>query len=199
MFPLGRGVFPGADVALRVFESRYLEMVDVCVRRDTGFGVVLIERGSEVGGGDVRFDVGVTATIVKVGSLGNGCLMVLARGASRIRVEEWLEDAPYPQARVRRLVDPPGFAIDDRYRYRLEREFTRGLAMFSEMGIATGAIEPLPDEILAAAYRALDVFPVPDLDRQKVLEMDDPAERIECSIAALESVNQLVEARLAGR
>lgn len=199
MFPLGRGVFPGAMLALRVFESRYLEMIDLCRRRETGFGVVLIERGREVGGGDVRFDVGVSATITEVGSLGNGHLMVVARGDARIRVEEWLEDDPYPQARVRRLIDPPGFVADPRSRCRLDREFSRGLAMFSEMGIRTRREDPLPDGILSAAYRAVDVFPVPDLDRQQVLEIDDPAKRIERSITALESVNQLVEALLTGR
>ena len=192
MFPLGRGILPGAGLTLRVFESRYLEMIDLCVRRDSGFGVVLIERGSEVGGGDVRFNTGVAVTITEVGSLGDGHLIVMARGNTRIRVAEWLEDAPYPQARVRRLVDLTGFAVDARSRRRLERELSRGLAMFSEMGMATGAIEPLPDEISAAAYRALDVFPVPDLDRQKILEIDDPVERIDASIAALESVQPTI-------
>ena len=198
MFPLGRGMFPGAHLVLRVFESRYLEMIDLCTRRDLGFGVVLIERGREVGGGDVRFDVGVEATIVEAGSLGNGHLLVVARGGSRIRVEDWLEDDPFPQARVRRLIDAPGFVPDPRSRHLLDREFSRGLAMLSELGISTGRVSPLSDDILAAAYRALDVFPVPDLDRQQVLETEDPAERIRRSIAAVEAVNQLIEARLAG-
>lgn len=199
MFPLGRGMFPGATLVLRVFESRYREMIDLCTRRDIGFGVVLIERGREVGGGDVRFEVGVAATLTEVGSLGNGNLLVVAHGDARIRVEDWLEDDPYPQARVRRLGDPPGFVPDPRCRQRLDREFSRGLAMFSEMGISTGTVDPLPGGTLSAAYRALDVFPVPDLDRQQVLETDDPDERIERCIAALEAVNLLVEARLAGR
>ena len=199
MFPLSRGIFPGAVLTLRVFECRYLEMIDRCVRRDSGFGVVLIERGWEVGGGDARFDVGVAVTITGVGSPGDGQLLVVARGDTRIRVEEWLDDDPYPQARVRRLEDPSGFVADPRCRRRLDRVFWRGLALFAEMGINTGSIGPLPDEALPAAYRALDVLPVPDLDRQEILETDDPATRIERSITALESVNGLVEARLAGR
>ena len=197
MFPLGRGMFPGALLQLRVFEPRYLEMIDLCVRRRIGFGVVLIERGSEVGGGDVRFDVGVSVSMTQVASLGNGHLMVIARADSRIRVEEWLDDAPYPKARVRYLIDPPGDALDGECHHRLLSEFRRGLALFAEMGAATKSIDPLPSETLAAAYRALDLFPVPDLDRQQILETDDPVRRIELSIAALESVNQLTKARLA--
>ena len=199
MFPLGRGIFPGAMLTLRVFEPRYLQMIDLCVRRRIGFGVVLIERGSEVGGGDVRFDVGVAVSIRKVAPLGDGHLAVAARGESRIRVEEWLDDAPYPQARVRYLADPTGQVVDSGSRRHLLQVFRRGVAMFSEMGVETAAIDPLPDGTLAAAYRALDIFPVADLDRQQILETDDPLRRIERSIAALESVNRLVEARLAGR
>ena len=196
MFPLGRGIFPGAILKLRVFEPRYLEMIDLCVRRRIGFGVVLIERGSEVGGGDVRFDVGVSVSMTQVASVGDGHLMVIARGGSRIRVEKWLDDAPYPRARVRILADPPGHFLEGDVRHRLVREFRRGLGLFAEMGAKTSDIDPLPGETLAAAYRALDLFPVPDLDRQQILEADDPAERVELSIAALRSVNQLVEARL---
>ena len=196
MFPLGRGIFPGALLKLRVFEPRYLEMIDLCVRRRVGFGVVLIERGSEVGGGDVRFDVGVSVALTHVASLGDGHLLVVARGESRIRVEEWLEDAPYPQAMVRRLDDVHACSLEGRLRRRLDREFRRGLGLFAEMGAATKSIDPLPDEALAAAYRALDLFPVTDLDRQRILETDDPVRRIELSVAALESVNEMVEARL---
>lgn len=196
MFPLGRGIFPGALLKLRVFESRYLEMIDLCIRRQSGFGVVLIERGSEVGGGDVRFEVGVSVSMTHVASLGDDHLMVLARGDSRIRVDEWLDDAPYPRARVTTLADPPDCSFKDGLRHRLMREYRRGLGLFAEMGASTKDVEPLPDEILPATYRALDLFPVPDLDRQQILETDDPAQRVERSIAALESVNELMEARL---
>lgn len=198
MFPLGRGIFPGAALTLRVFEPRYLEMIDLCLRRRIGFGVVLIERGNEVGGGDARFDVGVAARIERVASLGNGQLMVAARGEARIRVEEWLEDEPYPQARVRYLPDPAGVGAGSPAPRGLLREFGRGLALFSELGVATARVDPLPDEPMAAAYRALDVFPVPDLDRQRILEIDDPVERVERTVSVLRSVNQLAEARLRG-
>ena len=52
MFPLGTVLFPHALLPLRVFEPRYREMTARVLREDGEFGVVLIERGSEVGGGD---------------------------------------------------------------------------------------------------------------------------------------------------
>lgn len=196
MFPLGRGMFPGGIITLRVFEPRYREMLDICLRRRVGFGVVLIERGSEVGGGDTRFDVGVAVSIEQVQLLGDGHIMVTARGVDRIRVEEWLDDDPYPQALARRIPDSVGFVADPGLREHLDRAFSRGLAMFSEMGLGTGSVKSLPDDPLTAAYRALDIFPVPDLDRQKVLETENPNDRIRRATDAIESVNQLLEARL---
>lgn len=196
MFPLGRGLFPGARISLRVFEARYREMLDECLSRRIGFGVVLIKRGSEVGGGDVRFDVGVAVSIDRVYSVGEGHLLVSARGRDRIRVEEWLDDDPYPQAMVRRIPERCPPTVPAGVRNDLVRAFSRGLALVSEMGVGTGAIQPLPAEPLAAAYRALDIFPVPDLDRQRILETSDPVERIRRATAALESANELVEARL---
>lgn len=198
MFPLGRGLMPGAALTLHVFEPRYLEMIDLCRRRGLDFGVVLIERGWEVGGGDDRFDVGVAAAVVEAAPLDGGRLLVKARGGGRIRAVRWLDDDPYPQALVRRLADPPDFDAGDRRRERLEREFRRGLALLAELGADTGRAPPLPSGGLAAAYRALDSLPVSDIDRQRVLEADDPGERIELAAGALASFNQMIEARLAG-
>ena len=65
MFPLGTVLFPHGVLPLRVFEPRYRAMVTHCLERDARFGVVLIERGSEVGGGDTRFHVGTVAQIVQ--------------------------------------------------------------------------------------------------------------------------------------
>lgn len=104
MFPLGSVLFPGQILPLLVFEPRYKEMMAHCLGEDGAgdklFGVVLIERGSEVGGGDVRTDVGTVARIVSHRFLDGGRMAVLAVGERRIKISEWLEDAPYPQAIV---------------------------------------------------------------------------------------------------
>src|SRR4051812_26706984 len=55
MFPLGTVLFPHAVLPLHVFEPRYRALVETCLHSDGRFGVVLIERGYEVGGGDARF------------------------------------------------------------------------------------------------------------------------------------------------
>ena len=103
MFPLGSVLFPGMPLPLRVFEPRYLAMLS-SVLGDTEheFGVVLIERGSEVGGGDVRFGVGTVASVVSVEQTA-GSIELLATGTARFEIIRWLQDDPFPRAQVREL------------------------------------------------------------------------------------------------
>jgi len=103
MFPLGSVLFPGMPLPLRVFEPRYVALVSsVLGETEHEFGVVLIERGSEVGGGDVRFGVGTVARIVSVEQTADS-IMLLSTGTARFEVVRWLEDDPFPRAQVREL------------------------------------------------------------------------------------------------
>jgi hypothetical protein len=110
MFPLGSVLFPGMPLPLRVFEPRYVAlMTSVLGETAHEFGVVLIERGSEVGGGDVRFGVGTVARIVSVEQDGDS-IVLLATGATRFEVVRWLQDDPFPRAEVR---DLPALELDE--------------------------------------------------------------------------------------
>ncbi|WP_225754667.1 LON peptidase substrate-binding domain-containing protein [Actinotalea sp. Marseille-Q4924] len=103
MFPLGSVLLPGMPLPLRVFEPRYVAMLaSVLGEADREFGVVLIERGWEVGGGDVRFEVGTVARIASV-EISEGLIVLVATGAGRFEVVRWLEEDPFPRAEVREL------------------------------------------------------------------------------------------------
>src|SRR5688500_13997113 len=110
MFPLGSVLLPGMFLPLHVFEPRYRAMVEHCLAGDHEFGVVLIERGREVGGGDVRTHAGTVARIAEARQFADGRWALAAVGMRRIRVEAWLEDDPYPRAEV---VEWPDEAVDD--------------------------------------------------------------------------------------
>src|SRR3954447_1486765 len=100
MFPLGTVLFPHAVLPLHVFEPRYRAMVTDCLAADARFGVVLIERGHEVGGGDARFGVGTMTRIVQADEMPDGRWGLVTVGTERIAVHEWLPDDPYPRALV---------------------------------------------------------------------------------------------------
>jgi hypothetical protein len=104
MFPLSTVVFPGQPLMLNVFEDRYKALLHDVGERGR-FGICLIERGSEVGGGDERTNVGTVVVILHVHPMPDGTFMVAVQGEQRLRVAEWLDDAPYPRARVTLLDD----------------------------------------------------------------------------------------------
>ena len=106
MFPLGTVLLPGVVLPLHVFEPRYQQLVRDCVdATEHEFGVVLIDRGSEVGGGDTRSDVGVVATMLQVAALDGGRFAVVTVGTRRFRVTSWLPDDPYPRADIEEWPD----------------------------------------------------------------------------------------------
>src|SRR5918995_785794 len=109
MFPLGAVLLPGEVLPLQVFEPRYRALVHDCFAAPDGprFGVVLIARGHEVGGGDERHDVGAVARIVRHELAPDGRSALLCAGEERVGVREWLPDDPYPRADVELVEDEP--------------------------------------------------------------------------------------------
>jgi Lon protease-like protein len=103
MFPLGTVLVPQMVLPLQVFEDRYKVMVAEVLAGTGEFGVVLIERGSEVGGGDTRFSTGCRARVVEAQASDDGRFLLRVVGVERIVVQEWLDDDPYPRARVAAL------------------------------------------------------------------------------------------------
>ena len=112
MFPLGTVLFPHAVLPLHIFEARYRELTETCLRGDGRFGVVLIERGNEVGGGDSRFAVGTVARIVEAARTPDGRYLLATVGTERFRVQKWLDDDPFPRAEIDVIDEPKRVAAD---------------------------------------------------------------------------------------
>ena len=99
-------LLPGAVLPLHVFEPRYRQLVIDCLADDTGdpeFGVALIERGWEVGGGDERSDVGTVARMVRVEALEGGRYAIVAVGDPPDPGQRLAPRRPVPDRRRRRL------------------------------------------------------------------------------------------------
>ena len=86
MFPLGTVLFPTQLLPLHVFEPRYRQMTQDLLAGDGRFGVVLIERGNEVGGGDTRSGFGCVAQLVQAQQTPDGRYALMAIGVERLRV-----------------------------------------------------------------------------------------------------------------
>lgn len=170
MFPLSTVLFPEAGLPLHVFEERYRTLMSTCLASDGEFGVVLIARGSEVGGGDQRTDVGTVARIANVAELDDGRMLVVATGVRRVHVVDWLPDDPFPCAVVEDLPDPwTGCPAD--VLTAAEGSLRRLRSLLSELGDVPALPHSLrisggPDQI---GWQLCDMAPLVSLDLQRLL------------------------------
>ena len=170
MFPLGSVLFPHMPLRLRVFEERYLIMLSDLVKSDDPrFGVVLIERGVEVGGGEQRFGVGTAAEIGQIAAE-QGIVGLVAQGTSRFEVEAWLDDDPYPRAEVRPLDELVWEPALEALRAETEQLVRRTLALASEF---TEDMWPsdvqLAGEPVPALWQLAAIAPLTPLDQMTLL------------------------------
>jgi Lon protease-like protein len=196
MFPLGSALVPFQLLPLQVFESRYRQLVEDCLAGDARFGVVLIERGSEVGGGDVRFDIGSVARILDSAELGDGRIGLATAGEARLRVRRWLPDAPYPLAEVEVLEDVPAGAVELAAREPLAAAFGRILELVRALGAEVPDDLALADDPIRAAWEATAMAPIGPLDVVAILREDEPVARMERVTVALADAAELLELRL---
>ncbi len=170
MFPLGSVLFPAMPLPLRVFEERYLALLGAVLPDDPAeFGVVLIERGQEVGGGDTRFDVGTVARIVEL-EAGEGFVVVLALGGRRFAVTGWSDDEPYPVAEVAELPDLVWDAELQPLRDEAERVVRVALARASEyVELQWSPDVELDDDPVDAAWQLAAIAPLGPLDQVALL------------------------------
>lgn len=196
MFPLGSVLFPYAVLPLHVFEPRYRQLTEDCLAGDGRFGVVLIERGSEVGGGDTRFEVGTMAQIVQAGRFDDGRYALMTVGTQRVRVTSWLTDEPYPRAVVTTLDDQAG-AADRAQLDEVARLLERVLAMLAELGGPTAPLDlAFADDLVEASFQAAARAPLGPLDAQVLLELDDASTRLARLVELLTDEAQVLEFRL---
>jgi uncharacterized protein len=197
MFPLGTVLFPHGVLPLHVFEPRYRALTERCLADDAVFGVVLIERGSEVGGGDRRFAVGTTARIVQAGRVDDGRWVLVTVGEHRVRVSRWLPDDPYPIADVDVLDEPDSPAavslVPD-----IGRALQRLLALRTELGEPGPGVDvQLADDPVRASFQACALASLGPFDAQQLLELDDTAERLARLAALVDEETAVLEFRLA--
>ncbi len=205
MFPLESALLPGEDLPLHIFEPRYQALVVDCMRSaDPRFGVVLISRGREVGGGDARSDVGVLARITECVEAAPGHYALRCRTDERIRVCDWLPDDPYPRATARLWPDETGDPVSDAQLVDIE---DRMMAVFERIADARGAELPGREVLLGAAradpveagqrlYALASRLPIGAADRYAVLSAPSAADRRAALSEAVDSVAAIVEFQL---
>jgi Lon protease-like protein len=201
MFPLGSVLLPGAVLPLHVFEPRYRQLVQDCLESpEHEFGVVLIERGHEVGGGDQRSAVGTVARMVQVAEMDDGRFAVVCIGTRRIRVLAWLPDDPYPLADVDDWPDDEGTDNDADLGRRVDElsaRVRRAGAFATELGDSVaGPLGEMRGDHLVDSYHLVAATPVGPADAYRLLCAEGPAARLDLLAEVLDDLEAMLQFRL---
>jgi Lon protease-like protein len=199
MFPLGSVLFPSMPLTLRIFEERYLKLLGDLMGSDRPeFGVVLVSRGSEVGGSDNRMSVGTIASVTEIGTT-DEFLGLESHGSRRFTVTDWLPDDPYPIAEIEFL---PDLIWDDNLmpaRVHLESQVRKLLALASEFGdLLFGADIALSDDPMDAVWQMAGILPIGELDRFDLLRSQSAEELIAQTYEIVTTAEETLRAMLTG-
>jgi Lon protease-like protein len=200
IFPLPDVVFfPDTVLPLHVFEPRYRRMIADCLAGERRLAVTMLRPGWErdYHGRPPVHAVAGAGEIVQAEALADGRYNILLDGQMRIRIEEELAtDTPYRLVRARRLTDvlpaDSGAALGDRLR-TLRAAYAKlldalGQAHADVVGRLTVA-GATPGAVIDRIVSAV----VPDAEvRQRILEAEDIAERLDLALTALSDLLTLV-------
>jgi Lon protease-like protein len=201
MFPLSNVVFPYMLLPLHIFEERYRRLMRELTQSDGDgeFGVVLISRGSEVGGGDHRMAVGSLVRLLDSEELDDGRWVAIAAGTRRIRVSRWLDDDPYPRAEIEVIEDGSGSEEAVKLKDEVQRKVRRTAAMQAELGRGGPPVDiELSHDPVVASFQACAVSPIGPLDAQELLEIDSAEGRLRRLLDMLQEEAATLELQLGG-
>ena len=193
MFPLGTVLFPFMPLPLRVFEERYLVMLSRILQQEPSeFGVALIERGQESGGGGATFDIGTVAQITELEAAPDFIAM-MTQGERRFEIVQWLDDEPHPRADVRYLTELEWTDDLQPLFERAEKIVRRVLARASEFGTSQwAATVELDDDPAAACWQLAAIAPLEQLDQLQLLRATSMRELLDSTIELTLAAEELL-------
>ena len=176
LFPLGVVLFPGGPLPLRIFETRYVDMVRNCLRTDAPFGVVQIRTPAETGGNAQLYNQGTLSRIVDFNPLPDGLLGITCRGGQRFQIFETQRQADgLNLARVQLLPadEPRPLPAEYAHLARLLR------GVLPQLGSLYTADEARYDDAGWVSCRLAEILPLDPQLKQQLLECTDPRQRLE--------------------
>lgn len=175
LFPLNIVLFPGGPLPLRIFETRYVDMVRSCMRGDQRFGVALIRAGGEVGPAET-FDVGTMAKIIDFHQLSDGFLGLSCIGEQRFRIiNRSCQADGLNLAQIDWMAAEPKIAVPQRHEHLSQLLKT----VLPELGEVYTGIEMHLDDAAWVGHRLAEILPIAATEKQFCLELADPIERLD--------------------
>ena len=180
LFPLHTVLFPGGPLPLRIFETRYTDMVRRCMRSGDPFGVVLIQEGEEAGEVATTATVGSSARIADFHTLPDGLLGITCVGERKFRVQRvWRAADGLNMGEVVWLPPESVLGMPEKHA-RLATAVRRALGELAEH---YEHVEKEFDDAAWVSSRLAELLPIELSDKQVLLELDDPIERLDALLA----------------
>lgn len=176
LFPLATVLFPSGPLELRVFEPRYLDLVRECTSKNRFFGVCLILGGEEAGQPASPAAVGTLARITDFHTSAEGLLVIRIEGNERFRVSRvrvrndgQLRGDLAPWGSESSSEVAPEFGLLVTILDRLVEQMTPPWK---------DAPRSRYDDASWVGFRLAELLPLDRGERQLLLEMTDPLERL---------------------
>lgn len=177
LFPLSSVVLPGGRLPLRIFESRYRDMLSRCLKQDETFVIVLLDQAGSDTDQDAAFHpVGCAVKVVDFEPLENGMLGVTAEGAAKVSVcRNWRQRDGLNVGEVVTLPGEPPCTMPAAH-----EDLVNILgALCRHPSVQSLELTIDYEDPRQVGWRLTELLPL-DIDRrQSLLEMDDPLERLE--------------------
>ena len=184
IFPLNVVLFPGGRLPLRIFESRYLDMISRCMKTDSSFGVLLIREGSEAEMATTHL-VGTLAKISDWYQGSDGLQGVTAMGEQRFRLLSSERQHDGLNIGEIDLIPPEAdMALPDEYG---AMPHILGNVL-DDLGRLYESLERHFDDAVWVTYRFVEILPIDLEQKQECLESSDTRARLELVHELLDSV-----------
>ena len=183
LFPLRVVMFPGGRLDLQIFERRYIDLVSHCMRTSTGFGVCLLKEGEEViqeGIDQTIHRTGTYSNIIEWDQLENGLLGITVEGSTKFNIEDcWQIDSGVLQANVEfsqtDSVGKESIPLDNQF--SALADLLQNLESHPLIEQKNLAIDY--NNLWDLGWRLSELIPIDVEQKQQLLELDDPWERIQ--------------------
>ena len=170
LFPLKTVLLPGNTLGLKIFETRYLDMVAACMREGSVFGVVLIHKGEETGTDTDVYSVGTTATISDWEDRADGLLGITALGIERFEIlSTRTKGDGLTLADIRILEESNTQEIPEQFYYMLE--------LLDHISAQEGRIRKADQSFSEILYQLIYLLPLEVALKQRLLEIPECTDR----------------------
>ncbi len=197
LFPLNTVLFPGMPLRLHIFEERYKAMIAHCRATGSPFGVVLIQRGQEVGGPAEPHLIGCTAVIAQIETLDDGRMNIMAIGHDRFHIRALKYDQPYLVGEVEAY--PLALSSPEQPPSRsdaLRAWVRRYLRILSQASETSFDLQQLPGDPVKLAYLASYLLQVPPPQKQDLLALEQAEDLVARLVSLYRREVTLIQAML---